>query len=1337
MATENFLTEAQRLDAIENPLVKILAEAELAAETGVAKTTEYLLQTALAGAQGIYEGGSRTADNFFLNPLGFSERQQKKKLTGKTDDEIAQEEIETGREFLRGIPGLGEKITNPEGEIDIGAQLERVRKEYVGEGLERTMGRNPLATLTGAAGSLVPYAALGAIRGVGPVLTGEAFEGGTAKFLGEKLAKRVLGASIVGGVSGGLSEIPYALSDNTKEGRLNHTSFSQQVALGAGAGAAVWATGSLGLKGVDKILAVKQALAKSRKVSADIKTKNIQDAMLRNEEKAAQAEFAIEQQAVSESFSPREFTDPPTQSLDTAPPLEDLSVTSRQVYEDSGLLPPNPEVEQLRLDLDTQRRKVLPVIDSKLKKSANLQQTPQGKELADEMDFLSEQIEQVGRAQDEDLAKTMQIKKRDYDKKKNLLQKGGGTLGEGLDHVLASTGRKLGEIDPALPVAINDPLIKGVMGAVDTKKIIKPELDLHVKVIEKNKKPLGNLVERFEGFTPEQKALYAQQPINEVGRALYLQGDYENLKRLQADLGAPEANPFFEKWRPIGDDLYQKEVASGRKIGYIEGHIPSGVKDYEEYLKWADRYLDSDLSKNIKAEVDAAVAAEKKMLGVDSLSEAQRAQVYNRFLSPETFSGGGTPGNFKARTRGDVGRAGWFEETNGIKRVNLYEDLSSQVSKYIDRGNLDFRVRNFLGKGYKARVTELEKIMQVLKDDPSLKNLQDSVEKMNKIKQELLEYAPKAAEYKKESFLDKALGTKRDPALDNKFSPEEHGTGKKVVSRTNKAVAEEIDNTSDLDALLGTRFTEEDIAKMKDKEFLQQNILVAQKEAKDLAEDVLKRQREDSLEDSLGFLVKDIADRRRKASGIGLDVKEEKYIKEATKAILFTARESPHALTRFFRDLGYQVGLGDFNNAISQLGDLTITMAVDGMQNFLKGTTPQGIARGMKMLKKGGITQVELGMPTEGFTREVLDKTMTVTGMKATDALGKASKMSSSLERLKDMANPSNPKKVKELIAELRPMFLYDDKLVKDTIKKIRTGSLDELSGDSDILAMLINRLSKQQPVLPTSYTLAYLKNPNARLLYAMKNFTISQMNNTYELGFKRIADGVKKGNKKEIGKGLQFLATQMVYMTGGNTARNWLQDRIAGRDDQGVYDAFLDATWANLFISRYNIYRAQDQGLPTAVQEYFMKAPTPLFDYLWSDVMGTIDKYKKGDFDPEQTFNLLEEEKLKSLRDAQLVRAVPVFGQTGYWQLGGGRTKTRKRLAAKLKKQEAKEGKVLTDKEDKLVTEVGEEATTKRKRRSSAKEARDERDLEKLYEKELNKMSGPQNLGELLGKFL
>jgi len=175
--------------------------------------------------------------------------------------------------------------------------------------------------------------------------------------------------------------------------------------------------------------------------------------------------------------------------------------------------------------------------------------------------------------------------------------------------------------------------------------------------------------------------------------------------------------------------------------------------------------------------------------------------------------------------------------------------------------------------------------------------------------------------------------------------------------------------------------------------------------------------------------------------------------------------------------------------------------------------------------------------------------------------------------------------------------------------------------------------LADMQPIALSEMSETYLNNPNGRILYMLKSFTLKQ----YDLLRREVVQEFKQGNKAQAAK---KAATIMAYMTASGTALDVTRDLMLGREvspeqlpGRAMW-ALLSPYGINEYISSRYLQRGDIKGAVTETLE----PATPLID-------SALSIAKTAAFDREE----LDEEAVRAIND------VPVVGKLVYnWFLGG-----------------------------------------------------------------------------------
>lgn len=336
--------------------------------------------------------------------------------------------------------------------------------------------------------------------------------------------------------------------------------------------------------------------------------------------------------------------------------------------------------------------------------------------------------------------------------------------------------------------------------------------------------------------------------------------------------------------------------------------------------------------------------------------------------------------------------------------------------------------------------------------------------------------------------------------------------------------------------------------------------------------------------------------------------------------IRFGAGEkSSSQLMQQLRNIGYSTTLANPLSALTQIGDLGMSVYANGMKNTL------GAMLGKKDFTLDDIylndlIATELG--SVGKTAKFLDYALRFSGFKAIDRLGKETIINGAYRRYRSLAKSDSG------VEKIRKKYgtLYGDEFAS-LINDLRSGAKSE-----NVKMMLGAELANYQPTTLSQMPVKYLEMPNGRTLYMLKTFAIKQL----DVMRRDIVQEFKSGDKREAGKKLLAYMTIMPMM--GATVQE-AKDLMLGRGAEAediIKDNYVENIFKMFGGSEYLMERYVGRGnVGSAIGE--MIAP-PLD---WIDAIGSdVAKAVQGEFVGSES---------KAMRQA------PVVGRIWYNFFGGG----------------------------------------------------------------------------------
>jgi len=371
------------------------------------------------------------------------------------------------------------------------------------------------------------------------------------------------------------------------------------------------------------------------------------------------------------------------------------------------------------------------------------------------------------------------------------------------------------------------------------------------------------------------------------------------------------------------------------------------------------------------------------------------------------------------------------------------------------------------------------------------------------------------------------------------------------------------------------------------------------------------------VDSSLGALINEA-----RAKG-DWSVKDEAEIVEMLRGYFVGGNQAPNAVLRFLRTAGYSGTIANPISAITQLGDLGVSGAMYGFRNTISAMFGE---KNIKLVDSGLKSLAEFEDPKR--TGAFLQNLFKYSGFEAVDRLGKETTMNAALRKAQQQAQTASGRaKLKEK---------YGNVFGKEYDNFI--GDLQRKEITENVKYYALNELADMQPVFLSEVPRAFIENPNGRILYMLKTFTLKQ----YDVVRNRIIGEYRKGNKEQAIKQAAVLAA---YLSLANAGTGMAKDFLLGRDvkpeqipDRALW-GLLGVYGANQYVSE----RYLSRGDLTGYAKNLLTPATPLLDEafkLGGDIVG-------GD---------LEEDFLK------YAKPVPIVGNIAYNWLGGGAEKYNER---------------------------------------------------------------------------
>jgi len=301
-----------------------------------------------------------------------------------------------------------------------------------------------------------------------------------------------------------------------------------------------------------------------------------------------------------------------------------------------------------------------------------------------------------------------------------------------------------------------------------------------------------------------------------------------------------------------------------------------------------------------------------------------------------------------------------------------------------------------------------------------------------------------------------------------------------------------------------------------------------------------------------------------------------------------------------YRDLSYMVTMGNPMSAITQIGDLAWAMYKNW---WIRGTK--------SLFSKKNITKEDIGINeiarefSDGWKlQKALNKIFSTVWIWWMDKLGKETFINSSFDKYVSQSK----KDPKWLEKDLQEKW-FPQEAINTIINDLQNKTVSE-----DVKFLLFNDLADFQPIWPTEMPKAYLMNPNARIMYMLKTFTIKQL----DVIRREIYDQIKKDPKKWLKNLVSLAGALMIFNGTADILKNLLLWRDFERPDM-ILDNIIRLFW----FSKYQVYKAKTEWIVPFLQSVFLP-PTSLIDYPIKDIVKATSSAKWLEFSRAKSFQLI-----------------------------------------------------------------------------------------------------------------
>ena len=374
--------------------------------------------------------------------------------------------------------------------------------------------------------------------------------------------------------------------------------------------------------------------------------------------------------------------------------------------------------------------------------------------------------------------------------------------------------------------------------------------------------------------------------------------------------------------------------------------------------------------------------------------------------------------------------------------------------------------------------------------------------------------------------------------------------------------------------------------------------------------------------------------------GLVDEIAEKRLDAQGTKEILRILRGAFVKTGRYSEDAGVAFGKKDFANlsrglksfttlaflssplsTVTQLGDFAYNLFENKQGAFQGDKDVQFDLSDINMATKATGFEFNSDGTIPGKLQKSIDFMFNAIGFRQLDEKLKAKFLNSTYNRLKNQLGSDASKSSAKVFDEISG--LMGPERAQQVVDDIRAGN------KSDIVAeFLFYKLSNIAPITKFDMPYWYLKNPNVRFLYALKSYTIKQLDYARRNVFKKIYSG----NEDEMQEGLQNLFQMLMALMIANAPVEFIHAFLRKGDLPAMSDLTTENLWRLLGLNSYTGMIAKRDGVGTAA----MGMVTPPLVSFGDAVSKDFFNFAPPVLSPE----------------SKSVRYIPIVGRTIYdWQ--------------------------------------------------------------------------------------
>lgn len=352
---------------------------------------------------------------------------------------------------------------------------------------------------------------------------------------------------------------------------------------------------------------------------------------------------------------------------------------------------------------------------------------------------------------------------------------------------------------------------------------------------------------------------------------------------------------------------------------------------------------------------------------------------------------------------------------------------------------------------------------------------------------------------------------------------------------------------------------------------------------------------------------------------------KEAQIRDLVKA-RFGVKDAQNSIIAGAKNLGYLATMGNVGSAITQIADFAYTAFQNGILPSIRAATGEKVFR----LEDIGVDRDQVTIEAQDgpkALRNAVDFVFKASGLTQLDRLAKETNINAAFRNAQKMARGKGQKVLR---AELSQVMTPSE--VNSFIADLKEGKPTERVG-----VYLFHKLAEVAPISLSEMPPAYAANPNWRILYQLKSYTVKQLDFIRNKSISKITSGISKSKSNpkqgaaEVAEGLKNLVKISTVLMAANASADVIKDFIFGREIDPE-DIAIDNMLRIFGVNRYVASKARKDPA-NALTNLLAPPQVNIASDIWKDAIGS-----------------------KDLDDLRTMKYVPFVGKFYYWHEGRGK---------------------------------------------------------------------------------